>query len=220
MIPYIDLPFVWGVSTLRLLWAVGVIAGHLIFLYRIRRATAVPQGLAAEFGLALLLGALAAGVLGGGKSWIAILGGTALATALLVIRRSLRHWLDLANAAAYALPFGWIFLRLGCVVEHAHGGRLSDSWLAVRYPGGSRWDTAALEALWAVAMAVVFLVAPRIPAAPTILLSLGLFRTGLNVLRIPTVIDWWSPGVMVASGFFVIAVTRFTRVQKSFNHPQ
>jgi phosphatidylglycerol:prolipoprotein diacylglycerol transferase len=70
----------------------------------------------------------------------------ALAGWLFVRRRGEgpRPW---ADVVAYAVPFGWLFARAGCALAHDHLGALSDSWLAVRFPGGARLDCGLLEAL-------------------------------------------------------------------------
>jgi prolipoprotein diacylglyceryltransferase len=51
--------------------------------------------------------------------------------------------LRLLDTAAFAVPFAAALGRLGCALAHEHPGRLSKSWLAVRYPGGARYDRAA-----------------------------------------------------------------------------
>jgi phosphatidylglycerol:prolipoprotein diacylglycerol transferase len=53
-------------------------------------------------------------------------------------------WTDLCT---YSFPFGWFFGRMGCAAVHDHPGRLSDSPLAVRFPGGARFDLGLLEFL-------------------------------------------------------------------------
>jgi phosphatidylglycerol---prolipoprotein diacylglyceryl transferase len=54
-------------------------------------------------------------------------------------------------------PIAWIFGRMGCAVVHDHPGRLAppDSWLAVAYPGGARYDLGLLEMFLAVAISIV-----------------------------------------------------------------
>src|SRR5207302_413010 len=47
------------------------------------------------------------------------------------------RYLDLL---AFAFPFGWAFLRLGCTLVHDHPGKPTTSWLAVQYPNGPRYD--------------------------------------------------------------------------------
>jgi phosphatidylglycerol:prolipoprotein diacylglycerol transferase len=65
--------------------------------------------------------------------------GAAIAAAVFVRRRHI-PFLPYADAAAYALPCGYGIGRIGCFLIHDHPGTLSDSVLAVRYPGGDRLD--------------------------------------------------------------------------------
>lgn len=54
------------------------------------------------------------------------------------------------------LPIGWAFGRMGCTTAHDHPGLRSDSWLAVQYPGGGRFDLGLLELLITIPLAVTF----------------------------------------------------------------
>jgi len=75
--------------------------------------------------------------------------------------RKLNFW-AYADLCAYSFPFGWLFGRAGCSVAHDHKGHLTDSWLAVRFPDGPRYDLGLLElALTPILCAVVVLVARR-----------------------------------------------------------
>jgi len=60
-------------------------------------------------------------------------------------------------------PVGWVFGRAGCSTAHDHPGLLSDSWLAVRYPGGARFDLGLLELLLTIPLALAFLWLARKP---------------------------------------------------------
>jgi phosphatidylglycerol---prolipoprotein diacylglyceryl transferase len=53
-------------------------------------------------------------------------------------------------------PIGWAFGRMGCTTAHDHPGLLSDSWLAVQYPGGGRFDLGLLELLITIPLAITF----------------------------------------------------------------
>ncbi|MFA5813163.1 MAG: prolipoprotein diacylglyceryl transferase [Patescibacteria group bacterium] len=55
-----------------------------------------------------------------------------------------------------AAIFGWIVGRFGCVLTHLHPGRLSDSFLAVKFPDGPRLDMAVIEILFLIPLAAVF----------------------------------------------------------------
>ncbi|MFA4831057.1 MAG: prolipoprotein diacylglyceryl transferase [Patescibacteria group bacterium] len=67
-----------------------------------------------------------------------------------------------------AAIFGWIVGRFGCVFTHLHPGRLSDSFLAVKFPAsaeaaagkldGARLDMAVIEILFLIPLAIFFFV--------------------------------------------------------------
>jgi phosphatidylglycerol:prolipoprotein diacylglycerol transferase len=85
-------------------------------------------------------------------------------------------------------PVGWAFGRAGCATAHDHPGLLSDSWLAVQYPGGGRYDLGLLELLLVLPLAVAFLVLGRKPRPWGFFLALGCIfyaplRFGLDFLR-------------------------------------
>ena len=69
--------------------------------------------------------------------------------------RKRSFWLH-ADTIAFALPFGWLLGRLGCFTAHDHIGILTDSWLAVDFPGGPRYDLGLLEALYVCFICAVF----------------------------------------------------------------
>jgi phosphatidylglycerol:prolipoprotein diacylglycerol transferase len=63
----------------------------------------------------------------------------------------------LVEAVATSFPTAWVIGRLGCAVVHDHPGVHSNSWLAVAYPAGGRFDLGLLEALAVLPLAVTFL---------------------------------------------------------------
>jgi phosphatidylglycerol:prolipoprotein diacylglycerol transferase len=63
-------------------------------------------------------------------------------------RRRRTSWLPVAEVLLQALVVGWVFGRLGCALVHDHVGRPSESWLAVRFPGGPRHDLGLYELLY------------------------------------------------------------------------
>jgi phosphatidylglycerol:prolipoprotein diacylglycerol transferase len=64
---------------------------------------------------------------------------------------------DLVEAVATSFPAAWVIGRLGCAVVHDHPGIPSNSWLAVAYPAGGRFDLGLLEALTVLPLAATFL---------------------------------------------------------------
>ena len=77
-----------------------------------------------------------------------------------VVGWRLRHGvpvLPYADNFMALFPVGWIFGRAGCSIAHDHPGVLSDSWIAVQYPGGGRFDLGFLELLATLPLAAMFL---------------------------------------------------------------
>jgi phosphatidylglycerol---prolipoprotein diacylglyceryl transferase len=68
-----------------------------------------------------------------------------------------------ADSLGYGLAAGWFFGRLGCFTAHDHPGRLSQFVLAVQYPEGTRHDLGLYEALWALAITLLFVYLSRKP---------------------------------------------------------
>ena len=78
--------------------------------------------------------------------------------------------------------------RAGCAWVHDHPGIRSTVWLAVRYPGGQRFDLGLLEMLFLALLAVCFLLLARKPRAPGFFAGwtfviYGSFRVGLDQLH-------------------------------------
>jgi phosphatidylglycerol:prolipoprotein diacylglycerol transferase len=59
---------------------------------------------------------------------------------------------------SFATLYGWILGRFGCSFIHDHVGKLSDSFLAVRFPGGARLDMAIIEIICLIPLAILFFV--------------------------------------------------------------
>ena len=65
------------------------------------------------------------------------------------------------EAVASIFPLVWVLGRAGCAVVHDHPGRLSDAWLAVRFPtvdGGfvGRFDLGLCEMVLTIPLAIAF----------------------------------------------------------------
>ncbi|MBN1959664.1 MAG: prolipoprotein diacylglyceryl transferase [Deltaproteobacteria bacterium] len=100
-----------------------------------------------------------------------------------------------ADALAYGLPFGWFFGRMGCSVVHDHPGHLSESFFAVAFPNGARFDLGLLELmLTPILMTAVILIGKRTkrPGAiiTTVALVYPILRFPLDFLRAPV----WDGG--------------------------
>lgn len=104
-------------------------------------------------------------------------------------RRKMPIW-QCADAMAYGLPVGWLFGRMGCSIVHDHPGRLSDSFLAVAYPGGPRLDLGLLELLLTPILVIAVVLVGRRTRRPgailmTLTLLYPLLRFPLDFLRAP-----------------------------------
>jgi len=71
--------------------------------------------------------------------------------------------LPYANAVCFALPFGWLFGRLGCFVVHDHPGKVTDFFMAVNEyhfgapPFQPRHDLGLYEVLYSLLIIGLFL---------------------------------------------------------------
>ncbi len=171
MIPYVPQP-VWTVGPLTihafgLCAAAALLTGYLLVDRRAHRYGLLPTPAARAY-----LVSVAAGLLGG-FAWSRMEGGhgislsglaaggilglllSLLAFARATTRRtSLRRTLDLY---AFPLPFVLVIARLGCFFAHDHIGNPTDSWLGVRFPGGTRFDLGLLYAMAAAATGALLL---------------------------------------------------------------
>jgi phosphatidylglycerol---prolipoprotein diacylglyceryl transferase len=85
-------------------------------------------------------------------------------------------------------PVGWAFGRAGCASVHDHPGLRSESWLAVQFPGGGRFDLGLLELMVVIPLAAAFLALGRKPRPWGFFLALGCIcyaplRFALDFLR-------------------------------------
>lgn len=90
---------------------------------------------------------------------------------------------------AYAMPIGWMIGRLGCTLAHDHPGLYSNSWIAVRFPEGSRYDLGLIEFLFLIALTTTFYLLDRRPRLVGFFFGLygvlyGGFRIWLDTLHI------------------------------------
>jgi phosphatidylglycerol---prolipoprotein diacylglyceryl transferase len=147
-----------------------------------------------------------------------ILGG--LAAAVVLLRRAsftaAESW-RFVDDVAFAFPFSWIFGRLGCALAHDHPGIPSTHWLAVRYPGGPRFDLGVLEFFFAAAVSVLVLVVDRLrPPTGTYVglffLLYGPFRLTMDFLRVDDARYFGlTPSQYVAAGVTLAGVAILVR---------
>jgi phosphatidylglycerol:prolipoprotein diacylglycerol transferase len=98
----------------------------------------------------------------------------------------LRQYLD---CVGFVFPFVWGIARMGCALAHDHVGVSSNNWVAVRFPQGSSLDLGLIEALFACALAMLFLFLDRFMWPPPFFCGLaliceGLFRVHLDTLQV------------------------------------
>jgi phosphatidylglycerol:prolipoprotein diacylglycerol transferase len=107
-----------------------------------------------------------------------------IAAALLIMwRRGMGagQMLRFVDLLAFAFPFAWSFGRLGCALRHDHLGVASQSWLAVAFPGGPRFDLGLLELLYTLLVAAAFAILGRRARPPGFFL--GLFFSAYGPVR-------------------------------------
>jgi phosphatidylglycerol:prolipoprotein diacylglycerol transferase len=105
------------------------------------------------------------------------------------LRKSGKVW-EYFDCLAFVFPFAWAFGRAGCAVAHDHPGISSDSWLAVQFPGGGRYDLGLLEFFFMIPTIGLFLWLDRRPRPAGFFLGLflaiyGPFRFWLDGLHEP-----------------------------------
>jgi phosphatidylglycerol---prolipoprotein diacylglyceryl transferase len=185
---------------------IGILAGYQVLERRLTR-----QGLEKDVGpgfrfwmvMAGFAGAVLAKVfynpdffeiiLAGPSRWADLYGGIAsfggiiagAAGGIVYLRRNKVSWADMVrylDGVAYAFPAALFFGRIGCYIAHDHPGLRTDSWLAVRYPGGPRYDLGLLEALFLIPLTALIWWLGRKPR-PAGFLS-GVFFTLYGLFRL------------------------------------
>jgi phosphatidylglycerol:prolipoprotein diacylglycerol transferase len=97
--------------------------------------------------------------------------------------------LPYADVICSAFPVAWVFGRSGCSVAHDHPGLASNLWIAVKYPGGGRFDLGLYEMLLTIPLALTFLWLRRKPRpwgfyVGAIAIAYAPVRFALDFLRI------------------------------------
>ena len=197
------------------LWAVllGFVGSHVFdtLLYEREALRQNPLVLLEFWGTMSSYGGLIGGIAGG-------------ILALRLKRFPIAKVVSFFDITAFAFPFAWIFGRTGCALAHDHVGVETQSFLAVRFPGGPRYDLGLLELFWTIAICAAFLLLDRKqrPAGFWIAYFLILYapvRFALDMLRIGDErYLGWTPGqyasvAAVAAGLAVL--TRLRAPEKS-----
>lgn len=212
MIPYIDIPPIRLVGPLAiqpfgLLVAIGLVVGYQVAMWETRRRGLDPKHtgslvlwtLIGGFVVAHLVSVvfyfpeeIAANPLVLLKFWGSLssyggFAGGALAALYYIRREKLTLWPHV-DMLALSLIAGWFFGRMGCSVVHDHPGKLSDFFLAVKYPGGARHDLGFYEWLFTILLIAGAFTLRRLDLRPgsvlvMIMIAYAPVRFGLDFLR-------------------------------------
>lgn len=169
MIPYLDIAtfHIAGLTfhTFGLLVAIGTLAGHAMMSHRARQVGLGPPSQIDLFTLCCMSAGYFFGhvfdvlayhpelvarnpwelvMIHHGLSSFGGVTGAFIGGLTFLYVKKLDRWVY-TDLCTYSFPFGWIFGRAGCAVAHDHKGRLTDSWLAVRFPDGPRFDLGLIE---------------------------------------------------------------------------
>lgn len=129
---------------------------------------------------------------------------------------SFRH----LDALAFVFPRAWLLGRIGCALTHDHPGIRTDSWLAVQFPDGPRYDLGLLEALFTLTYLGPLAVFDRRERPAGFYLGLFLFTYGLFRLALDrlhedpvryfgwTVDQYASAATLSAGGILLVVAAR------------
>jgi phosphatidylglycerol:prolipoprotein diacylglycerol transferase len=133
-----------------------------------------------------------------------------------VRKLSLFETLRRLDIVAYALPLAWMIGRLGCALAHDHRGLFTDSWIAVRFPEGPRYDLGLLEFLFLVGLAGLFRILDRKPHHAGFFFGLygvlyGGFRMWLDTLHVQPMRFYGGAAGVIVGLLGWIVMFRFER---------
>jgi phosphatidylglycerol:prolipoprotein diacylglycerol transferase len=122
-------------------------------------------------------------------------------------------WLDICrrvDIATYAMPLAFMLGRLGCAFAHDHLGIPSNSWLAVNFPRGPRFDLGLIEFLFLAGVVILFHILDRRRRPLGFFFGLfgvlyGAFRLGLNTIRTEQEYVYGVAAIVIgAAGWFIM----------------
>ena len=242
MFPYVQEPVFFGISAFQLLVFVAVVVG-----YGITARRAVRKGWDRDVVLGTVLWAVLSGFVvshvfdtllyerdslrrnplvilefwGTMSSFGGLIGG--ILGGVFALRRrkfSVTQIVEFFDITAYAFAFAWIFGRLGCSLAHDHVGIATGSFLAVRFPGGPRYDLGLLELFWTLAFCALQLWLDRKPRpagffVALFLVAYGPVRFGLDMLRIGDErYLGWTPGQYASLAAAAIGLALLVKVNQ------
>jgi len=159
---------------------------------------------------------------------LASIGGLGFGIAAGVLFCTLKRWtfarsLMAFDIIAFAVPFASCVARLGCALAHDHRGLPSESWLAVRFPEGPRWDLGLLEFLFLAALSLLFLLLDRTPHRPGFFIAIagvlyGAFRIWRETLDVTPHFTPWAVVMLIgAAVWFYPSVSRIVPNRSSIS---
>lgn len=125
---------------------------------------------------------------------------------------------------AYAMPIGWMIGRLGCTLAHDHRGLASNSWIAVNFPEGPRYDLGLIEFLFLIGMVIMNRLLDRRPRPVGFFFGMfgvvyGGFRIWLDTLHLqPNRFYGGIVGVLVGLAGWAVMLALERSAQKP-QHP-
>lgn len=151
------------------------------------------------------------------RSFGGLMGGLLSGLAWCAFRRlSLYETLRRFDILVYAFPAVWMVGRLGCALAHDHRGLWTTSWIAVRFPEGSRYDLGLIEFVFLIGLTTVFWALDRKPRPVGFFFALytvvyGGFRIWLDTLHADP-LRYYEGAIYVVIGLLASAlVWRFNR---------
>jgi len=213
MVPYFEQPVLWigarPLPAFSLLLILAVTLGIAIVLERAERLQidrglmfrmsfwAIASGLAGahvakmamDYTAEFLANPLTVFHPGGIRSLGGFIGGLLGASAYCRLRSVFFfETFRMLDVMSFALPFAWMIGRLGCFLAHDHRGHFTASWIAVRFPEGTRYDLGLIEFLFLMGMSGGFFWLDRRPRAVGFYFGLfgmiyGAFRVWLDTLH-------------------------------------
>ena len=116
---------------------------------------------------------------------------------------------------AFAMPFAFASGRLGCFLVHDHHGLPSDSWIAVQFPDGPRFDLGLIACLFLIPVSALFLLLDRKPRRAGFFLGLygilyGGFRIWLDTLHIQPMRFYEGSALVLIGVLSLIAMRRYS----------
>ena len=183
-----------------------MVVGYWMVLRRAGRYGVDSTRAGTVFAIVAIAGMAGGLAVGGGRTFSSSGVGAGCAVALLVCAWRMGSW-ALLDVFASALPLPLMIARVGCFMAHDHVGRHTESWLGVRFPGGTSFDLGLMYALGAALVVGVTEVLGRRPLPSGVLFGIVVSLiaiTRLAVLRLGVAVglaDEVFAGVVFVLGF-------------------